>query len=739
MDLRSIINTDAGDSSRKQAAPVTPVQAHPTQGFREYNHQSQASPGKHLSQDYGAQPGGPYASPTTYQGVYHGRPAAPPAIQSSVSNDIRSPAGSYSAQSPYRQTHSSSMNNNQYPFPPSHQTPESPALHQQFPIPLQHRESFPQPPNLQHHNSQGRGSPTPQPSPVGIPGAPHPFLQHQRSQSTLSNSTPTSAQSQHQYLQDSPVAANHYPPPRQQSHPTTPLGPPLPRRESSGGFNHPTSPYQQRSSLGPFPQYQTSPAPPPPSTSKRLSTTSSAYDSHRTSTSQRSISEREQSLSVSPKTRLPSQPGSDIHSQLENGHLPTKRKLGHREIVMEPQRMDEREEPPHMEQPDVSQMNGDHRGVSTASPSPQPPPKKRVRYSSPPIWARKATGRQNTNGKQSETVVLRASPLTKAETNGHPQMSPAMSQITRESAVKYISDVWEASITGDKPVGEMERQLADFLFVHVVNRSDEGELRHRNIHIEIEAKFGQLIDKLMNTRFRAPVNSECAVADNGHLGFKSSMTEFQHKTLNEFLNKKVAETHPDNPEQQGRKRIKIDYLHRREVDKFYELPSALRASLPAAMQAYLPDRYPVKVRVSHDTKTGEVLAAIIKARVADFNIHLPRSPLDCRISVNFEMKYDGPIDDLTRDETRMPDRKKDRLSYTQSVYQVDLTQVSQNVTINGVDRVGKEHELEVEVDTEMVREMGEKAVNADTKPYLSLVEGFLDNIRVLARTVPLDQ
>jgi polynucleotide 5'-triphosphatase len=62
---------------------------------------------------------------------------------------------------------------------------------------------------------------------------------------------------------------------------------------------------------------------------------------------------------------------------------------------------------------------------------------------------------------------------------------------------------------------------------------------------------------------------------------------------------------------------------------------------------------------------------------------MPKSPLDCRISISLEMQYDGDMQELMNSqvEERSPDRNKDRLSYTQSVYQIDLTQVTQASTI----------------------------------------------------------
>jgi polynucleotide 5'-triphosphatase len=124
--------------------------------------------------------------------------------------------------------------------------------------------------------------------------------------------------------------------------------------------------------------------------------------------------------------------------------------------------------------------------------------------------------------------------------------------------------------------------------------------------------------------------------------------------------------------------VPLLYLHRRERDTFYELPPTAQATLPASIRKELNPRHTVKVRVSYDQKTGQVLAKIIKTRVADLDIHFPSDPLDCRISVNLEMRYDGDVETLIASSvsSRMPDRFKDRMSYTQSHYQIDLTQVT---------------------------------------------------------------
>lgn len=198
------------------------------------------------------------------------------------------------------------------------------------------------------------------------------------------------------------------------------------------------------------------------------------------------------------------------------------------------------EETRRIDQPDVKpQVNGDHR-VPSVSSSPQQPPKKRIRYAEPPIWARSVLGRNKygiasgrgpvkVNGKQPAAPHVAPLPLVKTETNGNLQISPAANRaVIPDALVDHPSSLlgpWEESITGKKPFQQMTTLVADFLYLNVVSRGDLGELSSRGVEIEIEAKLGQLIDKETNERYFLPVKSECVLADSARVGFRSSMTE----------------------------------------------------------------------------------------------------------------------------------------------------------------------------------------------------------------------
>lgn len=56
-----------------------------------------------------------------------------------------------------------------------------------------------------------------------------------------------------------------------------------------------------------------------------------------------------------------------------------------------------------------------------------------------------------------------------------------------------------------------------------------------------------------------------------------------------------------------------------------------------------------------------------------------------------------------------------------------------------MNRIDKEHELEIEVSTPAIRDQGMKAASGEANEYISLVEGLIDNVRVLSRAVPPPQ
>lgn len=150
----------------------------------------------------------------------------------------------------------------------------------------------------------------------------------------------------------------------------------------------------------------------------------------------------------------------------------------------------------------------------------------------------------------------------------------------------------------------------------------------------------------------------------------------------------MAEASPQNPRNKTLPipRVPVNYVHLRETDRFYKLSEEARKSFHPMVQNLLhASRRDPSLRVTKEQKTGQVVARIVKIKMADLHIMFPQCDLDCRVTVNVEVNYDGPVEQLEQIPQEgpatarggKPDRHKDRLSYTQGNYKVDLTQVTQ--------------------------------------------------------------
>ncbi|KAJ1324519.1 polynucleotide 5'-triphosphatase [Microdochium nivale] len=862
-------------ASAPSAAPATPIQSAPhPHAFRDYNHSAHASPVAHHELPLHATPGGssygasagPHSSPNNHpqaHGSYAGRPPVPPR-QPTGPHDPRSPGnGPMAAPSPYRQTQPSASGPGGgaqgYPFPvqTTQPPPMSPGQRGQYGSQSAHpRDAYPGGASYGHHQHQQ----LPQSPTVGTPGpGGHGYLQHQRSISAQSTSTPTPTHNQQApygtpYNQGSPATVNHRPSPqvehrhlqhhqqhhnRQSSQPPTPLGPP-PRQSPALTHQQPPSPYQPRQlSFPPQPMPQPSPQPRNSSTPRTANNSISyeaAVESHRRSQSLQSRSEREHSMSVSPRTRVSSIPSSSGGRHLSTGtdtasyaahqtgsgalstgtierhpntreSTPAKRKLDDRDLQPDELQNNRRPPPP-------GQVNGQHHAPlgpkHDSSPTPvnqsqqqqqqqqqqsQPPTttaspamsrQKRTRHSNPPIWAVSFKGRQlnasrnlylrkhgniaapvadgskAVNGdvhqsaapaptpapqarlasRHASPEVARAPPPTKVEDSGAASSGKEAPRLFEGQPFP-----WENSIEGTKPIETVSKTVADFIFMQVLNNPNIEEIRSRGIPFEIEAKLGTIIDRQTNDRLYFPtpiLAGECILQEGARVAFRSSMTDQQHQDLNQYLNMQTQASQMHKAPKTN-SRLEINYKHRREKDRFYELPNQMFARLPLCVSGLLNNRGPLKARVTYDQNTGEVLAKIIKARVADLHIYMPHLPLDCRISINLEWEWDGPVEEITQNQIpnkeRLPDRNKDRLSYTHGFYQVDLTQVTQQELPGSLvvtKPTNKEHELEVELDAKAVLEHCNRARQGLPHKFPELVEGLLDNIRVLARRCPVD-
>ncbi|KAL9577258.1 MAG: hypothetical protein Q9212_006480 [Teloschistes hypoglaucus] len=395
--------------------------------------------------------------------------------------------------------------------------------------------------------------------------------------------------------------------------------------------------------------------------------------------------------------------------------------------------------------------------LETAAPNPpttSPPTaetKPRIRFREVPIWAQSARKRPLVNpfaqATQPGPLIMSQQQLAPSVSSlgqgSNGQGRPADHSARSELDPTGILGLWEPSITNVIPAEELSKAVSDYLYTTVVTMNGvqfgpAGGTASHGAMVEVEAKIGQIIDKNTNDRIKIPVSTECLLDRNDpnlRTVFRSSMTETQHRRLNGFLNQALKDSQPPPPgESQRKPRVPLSYVHTRETDTFYDLSDKSISSLPPSVQQYLDRRNRPKLRITTDQKTGKEIAKIVKVRINDIEIYSPQTLFDWRVSVSLEVNYDGDMRDLVEStegkDRRRPDRNKDRVSYKHSHYQIDLTQVK---PADSNSKTEKEHELEIELSSQAIREQGLLASQNQENKYLDLIKGFVDNVRTLAR------
>ncbi|KAF7503195.1 hypothetical protein GJ744_004228 [Endocarpon pusillum] len=375
--------------------------------------------------------------------------------------------------------------------------------------------------------------------------------------------------------------------------------------------------------------------------------------------------------------------------------------------------------------------------ISGSSSSPQPP-RKRSKRAEIPIFAR--TARPN---KPPLRLIMkgnvRSVPHAPPAVNGHPSTNGSVHQAAPMRAMPVTASVpiepsdWEPSIMGSTPYEELTRYICDMIYNTIGNAEPPTD----GAVFEIEAKLGEIHNIEEGRRIRLPVMTE-TIFDKNQFGpptrFESSMNVEQHKALNSYLNTLCAES-------QQAPRTPMFYDHPRETDTFYSLTPAGEASLPLSIRTYLNPKHRPRVRITTSqpppSAAGSPAAVpvvkrrIIKSRIADFDVLCPSLAFDFRISISIESPFDGPDDVLVKVNDAgaggAGDREKDRVSYRHLAYQIDLTQVSYPNSSK------REHELEIEISTETIRQELANLREGRPNRYEDLVRGFVDNVRILAR------
>jgi len=290
---------------------------------------------------------------------------------------------------------------------------------------------------------------------------------------------------------------------------------------------------------------------------------------------------------------------------------------------------------------------------------------------------------------------------------------------------------WEKTFKWNTPYPDMLRSLQDWLCRKLAENAEVGNNAATGA-IEIEAKIGTLSEEATGDRVRLPVSTIGLIHPNAnkHYRFESRMGEAEHQAMNQFLNSTTQESR-----QPGR--IHMQYAHKHETDSFATLSAAGYAALPEVARTK-PRKHELRLRTTRDSRTGQVLARIVKIPLGNIHIYNPNELYDCRISMNLEVSLDRPDLDFealvkapSEEKELLPSRKKDRLSYKHLCYSVDLTKVE----VSGLAQ--PKYELELEMDPGKLREQMGKQSQGQPNGVADVVSGFLDNACFLMKQRPM--
>jgi hypothetical protein len=314
--------------------------------------------------------------------------------------------------------------------------------------------------------------------------------------------------------------------------------------------------------------------------------------------------------------------------------------------------------------------------------------------------------------------TTRPQPSPNAERNGHAPSEPGLPD-------------YERPISHDAQVNvDVSLEVCEFIWNTAVNNETvRNAIADPKVQLEVEARWGQIQEKTTDRRLRGLWRGETPIAADADVKFESTMTVQQHKRMNMFLNAQVQQSKAP-----GASRPPIDYRHTYETDIFYELDQQGFSMLNPIVQRLISAAGGrQRVRVTRDKNTGEYLRAIIKHRIGNLEVSSPKTEWDYRIGINLEIDFPGPIESLKPaleggKTLESMQRQKDRMSYSWlGAYQVDLTQVSQGSS--------KNHELELELDSDVLIAEADKMRRKEPAQFESLINGMMNNLRVLSRVI----
>lgn len=347
-------------------------------------------------------------------------------------------------------------------------------------------------------------------------------------------------------------------------------------------------------------------------------------------------------------------------------------------------------------------------------------PRKPRRYTTPPIWAQEWIPLS----QRWEGHVQKQSPTGPAE-NGAMVISDK--HVFNQGQMTSVD--LECSVTGVLPPTSVVRTIAEWIYANFV----EIPLDNRQ-YLELELKFGTIIDKSTGRRLDIGVSTECIYTKQSDIKFDMGVHEVGWKEMTNYLEeleKAFQEQKRKAGGGQGKQGRKFSTLDSDVTDQFFQITER--------------NEQPKKVRISKDnTLTPPRYVAIEKKRISDLYIHNPMSMYDLRLLMLFEFPIpENSVEPILKKNkpslTRM--KKRSTWSHAPTITRFDFTKVSVPKTLKS--KLGKavvesdtSYEVELEMDpVEIFHGFDKIRDGSDTIRFEELVEIFLNNARILNNRV----
>lgn len=337
------------------------------------------------------------------------------------------------------------------------------------------------------------------------------------------------------------------------------------------------------------------------------------------------------------------------------------------------------------------------------------------RYTQPPIWSQEWFPPSQNNRE-----------------NGHFPPEPSPSVPTGGLSLKpvfdrshmYTQDL-ECLVTGVIPPQSIVRTIAEWIYANFV----EIPLENRKF-LELELKFGTIVDKKAGYRLDIGVSSDCIYTNASNIRFEMAVHETGWKEMKAFLDELEKKYQEENRKNPSKPRRKFSTLETDFTDLIFQINER--------------NERPKRIRISKDnTLNPPRYTAIEKKRISDLYIHCPSSMYDFRISLSLEFPVaEEKIEPTLKkkpENTRI--KKRTSLTHSPTVTQFDFTSVLTPKTMkNKAGKTVVEHEtnfeLELEIDpTEIFRGFDKVRDGSDSIRFEELVEVFLNNARCLNNRV----